>query len=596
MAPPGGEGAQSRVDSQTGLPLGAPEAGSLWRSANAETAEKAEPQHSAGAAPGGVPAPAQPAARKTVSAKSTPNDDASEASTNEAAISEIATPSPNEEFQPAAAASALPKGGGVPSLRSPVMHPLAAKSPAEDLAVHAHHASRAESNAGAAVGSSGGALPPLVHSNSSVTSPSTPAMAPPAMPPAQAAAGAGDDAGNETDSVAVRLHQNLGLKSTPAGPAAAPGAGAAGTVPAPQAPRAAEGGAAAAAVHGSSGGEAQSSGQAEFVRFMIAFLSRQLPTDGRAELSAAIKLHGGHALAKGLPVAPQSQASMNELSMNEQRMNELVHKMQRLAQKFSLTVPPFEPAGSAPAAAAAAAPASAAPEALAEQAAASTVGARGAVGGAGAAPSRAAAAHGGGPAERRATTTGKRDDPDRLGEAHAASSSNDGAKRRRSAASAAPQGGSAGAAVRPASAGAARPPAAAPRAAAGGAGAGGAMEDGQSMVAKLAETPLCTHLTKALAGVTQGGGGGEAGAASVAPMVVRVVGETKTSSGGYLHTSKAIMAFQEEERGKEVVVLALYVMEFGADSPPPNTGRVYVECLDGVPLRRGEKGYVCVCV
>ena len=98
MAPPGGEGAQSRVDSQTGLPLGAPEAGSLWRSANAETAEKAEPQHSAGAAPGGVPAPAQPAARKTVSAKSTPNDDASEASTNEAAISEIATPSPNEEF------------------------------------------------------------------------------------------------------------------------------------------------------------------------------------------------------------------------------------------------------------------------------------------------------------------------------------------------------------------------------------------------------------------------------------------------------------------------------------------------------------------
>ena len=41
-------------------------------------------------------------------------------------------------------------------------------------------------------------------------------------------------------------------------------------------------------------------------------------------------------------------------------------------------------------------------------------------------------------------------------------------------------------------------------------------------------------------------------------MIVRVVGETSTSSGGYLHRSKAIMAF-EEERGKDLVILALYV-------------------------------------
>jgi len=53
-------------------------------------------------------------------------------------------------------------------------------------------------------------------------------------------------------------------------------------------------------------------------------------------------------------------------------------------------------------------------------------------------------------------------------------------------------------------------------------------------------------------------------------MIVRVVGETSTSSGGYLHRSKAIMAFEEEERGKDLVILALYVNEFGADAPPPN--------------------------
>jgi hypothetical protein len=46
----------------------------------------------------------------------------------------------------------------------------------------------------------------------------------------------------------------------------------------------------------------------------------------------------------------------------------------------------------------------------------------------------------------------------------------------------------------------------------------------------------------------------------------------------------------QEEGGKELVLLAIYVNEYGADSPPPNTGRVYVECMDGVPLRRGERG------
>ena len=43
----------------------------------------------------------------------------------------------------------------------------------------------------------------------------------------------------------------------------------------------------------------------------------------------------------------------------------------------------------------------------------------------------------------------------------------------------------------------------------------------------------------------------------------------------------------------QVVLLAIYVNEFGADAPPPNTGRIYVECIDGVPLRRGVRMYVC---
>jgi hypothetical protein len=185
MAPPGGEAGQPCMDPQTGLSAHGP----------------------AGAAPDSVTAGAQPAARKTVSSKSTPNDDASEASTNEAAVSEIATPSPSEEFQPAATAnaSAGQKGSDVrsPLLRSPVIQPSAAKSPAEDLAVHANR--REARVVAVAVGGSGGPLPPLVHSKSSVTSPS------------EADAAAMVDSSNDTDTVTARLHQNLGLKSTPQG-------------------------------------------------------------------------------------------------------------------------------------------------------------------------------------------------------------------------------------------------------------------------------------------------------------------------------------------------------------------------------------------
>jgi hypothetical protein len=75
--------------------------------------------------------------------------------------------------------------------------------PAEDLAVHA---TRREARVvAAAVGGSGGPLPPLVHSKSSVTSPS------------EADTAAVVDSSNDTDTVTARLHQNLGLKSTPQG-------------------------------------------------------------------------------------------------------------------------------------------------------------------------------------------------------------------------------------------------------------------------------------------------------------------------------------------------------------------------------------------
>ena len=88
---------------------------------------------------------------------------------------------------------------------------------------------------------------------------------------------------------------------------------------------------------------------------------------------------------------------------------------------------------------------------------------------------------------------------------------------------------------------------------------------GEARVSQLNETPLCTHLTQVVNSLTQAGtavddskpelcagAGCSAGSEAAAPIVVRVVGETLTSSGGYLHRSKCIMAFQREDEGMEV--------------------------------------------
>ena len=45
--------------------------------------------------------------------------------------------------------------------------------------------------------------------------------------------------------------------------------------------------------------------------------------------------------------------------------------------------------------------------------------------------------------------------------------------------------------------------------------------------------------------------------------------------------------------GGEVVFLALYTHEYGPEAGRATAGRIYVECLDGIPLRDDE---VCVCV
>ena len=96
---------------------------------------------------------------------------------------------------------------------------------------------------------------------------------------------------------------------------------------------------------------------------------------------------------------------------------------------------------------------------------------------------------------------------------------------------------------------------------------------GEARVSQLNETPLCTHLTHMVNSLTQAGtavddskpehcagAGCSAGSEAAAPIVVRVVGETLTSLGGYLHRSKCIMAFQCEDEGMEVSLSVILLL------------------------------------
>jgi hypothetical protein len=73
-------------------------------------------------------------------------------------------------------------------------------------------------------------------------------------------------------------------------------------------------------------------------------------------------------------------------------------------------------------------------------------------------------------------------------------------------------------------------------------------------------------------------------------LVVKVVAERQSSAGGYAHRAKAIMLFDTGSGVGDVAVLAVYANEYGAEAEAPNARRVYVECIDGLPLRTDESG------
>ncbi|KAJ1489750.1 hypothetical protein T484DRAFT_3448327 [Baffinella frigidus] len=50
------------------------------------------------------------------------------------------------------------------------------------------------------------------------------------------------------------------------------------------------------------------------------------------------------------------------------------------------------------------------------------------------------------------------------------------------------------------------------------------------------------------------------------------------------------MLFDTSEEAGDVAVLAVYANEYGPEAEPPNARRVYVECIDGLPLRADESG------
>ena len=532
MGPGGDEGAKSRMDPQTGLPLGAPEAGSLWRSANVETDIRQHDASKVGRLPecsqpgSSASAPVQQAARKTVSAKSTPNDDASEASTNEAAISEIATPSPNEDYQQGVSnvypAYKSPGLLGSPSWRSPAIQPTGGvKSPADDLSLSASGARAAYGGKGGGAAHSAG-LPALVSSEpeSALNSMSDPQLH------AAARGRSSDDhssstsqepglssGASEADNVAVRLHRNLDLE---------PASAEAGAAPAGQ------------AVRSAGGRPARSS---DYMRWLISSISRQLPTAGRAQLSAALREYqrsdastaspSPHELPADLAAAPEPRLRP---ATSQESIDELVEKIKGICQQYGVSMPTPEEASCA------AGPVDTSATAVSSSfmsvdakgghgGSQSRLPARQGKGGSSSAAGKAAAEGGAGAGAAPERRAAKRDDGDEsAGDARALGAQGE-TKRRRSAAP-----------------GAARPEmqaSASSRGRSAEVAAPGGGEASAPQVHKLKETALCAHLTNAVATL-----GADADAPSQSPVIVRVVGEAPTSSGGYLHRSKCIMAFQ----------------------------------------------------
>ena len=95
---------------------------------------------------------------------------------------------------------------------------------------------------------------------------------------------------------------------------------------------------------------------------------------------------------------------------------------------------------------------------------------------------------------------------------------------------------------------------------------------------QLPETSLGAYLTQQVQRV----------AAPEREVRVCVVAQTENSTGGgcaqrYPYRCKSILAFQKLD-GAEVIFFGMYVHEFGAQAAAPAAGRVYIECLDSIPL------------
>jgi len=111
----------------------------------------------------------------------------------------------------------------------------------------------------------------------------------------------------------------------------------------------------------------------------------------------------------------------------------------------------------------------------------------------------------------------------------------------------------------------------------------GGCHDGPVSSRELNSTPLGDFLTQ------------RAGEESVVDrnVTVKVVSQTMqhTGSGDHVHCyrSKSIFAFQQLDAQGEVMVLGMYVHEFGPDASDETRGRVLIECIDSIPIHGSER-------
>jgi len=110
----------------------------------------------------------------------------------------------------------------------------------------------------------------------------------------------------------------------------------------------------------------------------------------------------------------------------------------------------------------------------------------------------------------------------------------------------------------------------------------GELPDGPVSSSELADTPLGAFLTNRAA----------AESLPERNVAVKVVSQVMsyTGSGGNVqpYRCKSIFAFHNLDQNGEVVLLGMYVHEFGPESPPETAGRVLIECIDSIPIHGNE--------